>query len=346
MRNIKNLPGNQSSVARPKSSARPCARNGRVHPTSSPRALRPSSPPPSRPPEPADDEPLPRTKAPEDHRDPYESASSTHLYMREVGLVPLLTIQEEIKLAARIKRGSEEARQHMIKANLRLVVKIAREYEGLGLPLLDLVNEGNIGLMKAVDKFDPAKGAKFSTYSSWWIKQSIRRAIANQAKTIRLPSHVIEKLCRLRKASNRLQEELGREPSNDELALAVGLPARKVASLRLAAIRPASLEMSLGDDDTSRLADLVPDERAENPFRELDDKTTTDMVRELITKLDAREARILRYRFGLDGGTEKTLEEVGKYFGVTRERIRQLQNVALAKLRKWIEQRDLVPMAA
>jgi RNA polymerase primary sigma factor len=279
-------------------------------------------------------------------RDPYESVSSIHLYMREVGQVQLLTIQDEVRLAARIKRGDAQAREHMIRANLRLVVKIAREYEGLGLPLLDLINEGNIGLMKAVDKFDPAKGAKFSTYSSWWIKQSIRRAIANQAKTIRLPSHVIEKLCRLRKASAKLQDVLGREPSNEELAAEVGLPAKKVASLRLAAIRPASLEMSLGDDDTSRLADLVPDERAENPFRELDDKTTTDMVRELIERLDAREARILRYRFGLDGGTEKTLEEVGKFFGVTRERIRQLQNVALTKLRRWMEQRDSVPMAA
>lgn len=275
-----------------------------------------------------------------------EPSSSIHLYMREMGQVPLLTIEQEIELAAQIQRGNEEARQHMIRANLRLVVKIAREYEGLGLPLLDLINEGNIGLMKAVDKFDPAKGAKFSTYSSWWIKQSIRRAIANQAKTIRLPSHVIEKLCRLRKAALKLQEELGREPSNEELAEEVGLPARKVASLRLAAIRPASLEMSLGEDETSRLVDLVPDERAENPFRELDDKNTVGLLRELIQRLDPREARILRYRFGLDGGSEKTLEEVGRYFGVTRERIRQLQNAALMKLRKWIEQREAVSMAA
>lgn len=269
-----------------------------------------------------------------------------HLYMREVGEVALLSPEEEVQLAARIRQGDESARQHMIKANLRLVVKIAREYDGLGLPLLDLINEGNIGLMRAVEKFDPAKGAKFSTYSSWWIKQSVRRAIANQAKTIRLPSHVIEKLCRLRRASLHLQEELGREPSNEELAEEVGMPAAKVSALRTAAIRPASLEMSLGDDDASRLADVVPDENAENPFRELDDKNTLDLVRGLLDRLAPRESRILRYRFGLDGGTEKTLEEVGRYFGVTRERIRQLQNSALVKLRRWIEKRDALPQAA
>jgi len=281
-----------------------------------------------------------------DNRDPYERPSAIHLYMREVGAVALLTPEQEVQLAARIKKGDEDARHHMIRANLRLVVKIAREYEGLGLPLLDLINEGNIGLMKAVDKFDPAKGAKFSTYSSWWIKQSVRRAIANQGKTIRLPSHVIEKLCRLRRASLKLQETLGREPTNEELAAEVGLPARKVASMRTAAIRPASLEMSLGDDETSRLADLVPDESAHAPYQELDDRTVTDLLRDLVKKLDPREARILRYRFGLDGGTEKTLEEVGEYFGVTRERIRQLQNVALGKLRRWIEQRETMAAAA
>jgi RNA polymerase primary sigma factor len=279
-------------------------------------------------------------------RDPREGASSIHLYMREVGQVALLTPAEEVELAARIKGGDDEARQHMIRANLRLVVKIAREYEGLGLPLLDLINEGNIGLMRAVDKFEPAKGAKFSTYSSWWIKQSVRRAIANQAKTIRLPSHVIDKLCRLKRAELKLQEELGREPSSEELGEAVGMPARKVEALRTAAIRPASLEMSLGDGETSRLADLVPDEKVGDPCQELDDRTTTDQLRDLLKHLDAREARILRYRFGLDGGAEKTLEEVGEYFGVTRERIRQLQNVALGKLRRWLEQRDMAPMAA
>jgi RNA polymerase primary sigma factor len=272
-----------------------------------------------------------------------ESLSAIHLYMREVGRVPLLSLAEENELAARIQQGDEEARHHMIRANLRLVVKIAREYDGLGLPLLDLINEGNIGLMKAVQKFDPTKGAKFSTYSSWWIKQSVRRAIANQAKTIRLPSHVIEKLCRLRRASVTLQETLGREPSDEELAAEVGIPVRKVTAMREAAARPASLEMSLGDQDASRLADLVPDERAEAPFRSLDDKTVTEMLGDLMERLDTREAKILRYRFGLDGGEERTLEQVGEHFGVTRERIRQLQNVALAKLRKWIEQRDSIP---
>ena len=279
-------------------------------------------------------------------RDYYESTSSIHLYLREIGEVGLLTPADEVRLAKRIHRGDEDARQHMIRANLRLVVKIAREYEGLGLPLLDLINEGNIGLMRAVDKFDPAKGAKFSTYSSWWIKQSMRRAIANQAKTIRLPSHVIEKLCRMRREAVRMQEILGREPSNEELAIEMKMKPAKVAALRRAAIQPASLEMTLGDDDTSRLADLVADERAANPFQELNDRNTVDLLRELIQRLDAREARILRYRFGLDGGTEKTLEEVGRYFGVTRERIRQLQNVALLKLRRMIEERDAISMAA
>lgn len=167
--------------------------------------------------------------------------SMVHLYMREVGEVPLLTLREEGELAVRIRNGDDEARDHMIRANLRLVVKIAREYEGLGLPLLDLINEGNIGLMKAVEKFDPTKGARFSTYSSWWIKQAMRRAIANQSKTIRLPSHVVEKLCRIQRTASRLHGVLGRDPTDEELAGELGYSSTRIAALRTAAIRPASL---------------------------------------------------------------------------------------------------------
>ena len=281
-----------------------------------------------------------------DSFEPAEAMSAIHLYMRELGKVDLLTRQQEVELAARIRRGDDAAREHMIKANLRLVVKIARDYDGLGLPLLDLINEGNIGLMRAVERFDPAKGAKFSTYSAWWIKQSMRRAIANQSKTIRLPSHVVDKLSVMRRASLKLQETLGREPTNEELAVEVGMPARKVARLREASIRPASLDMPIGDDDSSRLADIVPDERSVNPYQRLEDQTMLELLRELVTKLEQREERILRFRFGLDGGPERTLEEVGKRFGVTRERIRQLQNVALLKLRRMIEQREAVAIAA
>ncbi|OQB88210.1 MAG: RNA polymerase sigma factor SigA [Verrucomicrobia bacterium ADurb.Bin118] len=279
----------------------------------------------------------------ESRRGPGEAASAITLYMREVGEVALLTPQEEVKLAARIKRGDKAAREHMIRANLRLVVKIAREYEGLGLPLLDLINEGNIGLMKAVERFDPAKGGKLSTYSSWWIKQSIRRALANQGKTIRLPVHVADKIYHLRLAELRLQEALGREPTEDELAQELKTTPRRVAALRTAAIRPASLDAPLGDEDSSRLGDVVADEAAANPAEALEHRTTAAKVLELVERLPDREASILRFRFGLHGGSEKTLEEVGVKFGVTRERIRQLQNLALGKLRQMLEE-DLEAM--
>jgi len=289
---------------------------------------------------------VPRNLDSEDFRVAHESKSAIHLYLREVGEVALLTPAEEVELAARIKSGDESARERMIRANLRLVVKIAREYDGLGLPLLDLINEGNIGLMKAVEKFDPTKGAKFSTYSSWWIKQSMRRGLANQSKTIRLPSHVVEKLCRLNRASGKLQEILGREPSEEELGFELGISPARVAALRQASARPASLDMSLGDDDTSRLSDVVADDRIEHPSRQMEEQASLEQLRDLVEKLDDRESRILRYRFGLDGGAERTLEEVGRKFGVTRERIRQLQNVALKKLRRMMEQREAVAIAA
>ena len=267
----------------------------------------------------------------------YDGDSAIKLYLREIGLVKLLTPQEEIVLAAKIKRGDKKARELMIKANLRLVVKIARDYEGIGLPLLDLISEGNIGLMKAVERFDPKKGGKLSTYGSWWIKQSIKRALANQSKTIRLPVHLVDKISKMRKVGMKLQEELGREPSDEELADEMDMTAARVRQMRMAAIRPASLDAPIGDDDSNNFSDVVEDENATSPYGNLEDKTVTDMLQDMVKHLDSRESTILRFRFGLDGGTEKTLEEVGVKFGVTRERVRQIQNLALRKLRKMIE---------
>ena len=267
----------------------------------------------------------------------YDADTAIKLYLREIGQVKLLTPQEEIVLAARIKRGDKKAREQMIKANLRLVVKIARDYEGIGLPLLDLISEGNIGLMKAVERFDPKKGGKLSTYGSWWIKQSIKRALANQSKTIRLPVHLVDKISKMRRVSMRLQEEFGREPTDEELAGELDMTPTRVRQMRLAAIRPASLDAPIGDDESNNFSEVVEDENATTPYEDLEDKTVVMMLQDMVKHLDEREATILRYRFGLDGGTEKTLEEVGKKFGVTRERVRQIQNLALRKLRKMIE---------
>ncbi len=267
----------------------------------------------------------------------YDGDTAIKLYLREIGQVKLLTPQEEIELAARIKKGDKKAREQMIKANLRLVVKIARDYEGIGLPLLDLISEGNIGLMKAVERFDPKKGGKLSTYGSWWIKQSIKRALANQSKTIRLPVHLVDKISKMRRMAMKLQEELGREPTDEELADELGMTAARVAQMRMAAIRPASLDAPIGDDDSNNFSEVVQDENATSPYDNLEDKTVTGMLQDMVKHLDTREATILRYRFGLDGGAEKTLEEVGVKFGVTRERVRQIQNLALRKLRKMIE---------
>jgi len=267
----------------------------------------------------------------------YDGDTAIKLYLREIGQVKLLTPQEEIQLAARIKKGDKKARELMIKANLRLVVKIARDYDGIGLPLLDLISEGNIGLMKAVERFDPKKGGKLSTYGSWWIKQSIKRALANQSKTIRLPVHLVDKISKMRRLAMRLQEELGREPTDEELADELDVTAVRVRQMRLAAIRPASLDAPIGDDESNNFSDVVEDENAASPYENLKDKTVTGMLQDMVRHLDPREATILRYRFGLDGGAEKTLEEVGEKFGVTRERVRQIQNLALRKLRKMIE---------
>jgi RNA polymerase primary sigma factor len=263
-----------------------------------------------------------------------------HLYLREIGQVKLLTPQEEIALARRIKRGDKKAREHMIKANLRLVVKIARDYEGLGVPLLDLINEGNIGLMKGVERFDPKKGAKLSSYASWWIKQSIKLALANQSKTIRLPVHVVDKVAHIRRAELKLRETLDREPTEEELADELQIPARRVARYRQASRAPVSLDAPIGDDDSNHVSEVVADPNAAAPFERLVQETDYELVREALTSLTDRERAILAERFGLEDGAQKTLEEVGEHFGVTRERIRQIQDQALKTLRAKMEERD------
>jgi RNA polymerase primary sigma factor len=272
--------------------------------------------------------------------------SAFQLYLREIGETKLLTPAEEIILAGRIKKGDAKAREQMIKANLRLVVKIARDYEGYGLPLLDLISEGNIGLIKGVERFDPTKGAKLSTYAAWWIKQSIKRALANQSKTIRLPVHVVDKLFHMRRATAKLHDILGREPSDEEVADELGMTAARVRHLRKASAAPASLEAPLGDDEGKKVADVVADQNASTPFQQLQEQNDTAMLREVVGTLDARERSILELRYGLDGDPEKTLEEVGQRFGVTRERIRQIQEIALVKLRKRIEQKEASRRAA
>ncbi|MEN9574505.1 MAG: hypothetical protein RL514_2360 [Verrucomicrobiota bacterium] len=274
-------------------------------------------------------------------RTPYDGESAIRLYLREIGQVPLLTVQEEIDLAARIQKGDKAARELMIKANLRLVVKIAHDYDWLGMPLLDLINEGNIGLMKAVERFDPKKGGKLSTYGAWWIKQSIKRALGNQGKTIRLPIHLVDKISKMRRVAMMLQEAFGREPTDEEVAEELGMTAAQVAQLRTAAIRPASLDAPVGDEGDSHLfGEVIEDEKAETPYEQLEEKTVTAMLRDMVKTLPPREATILTFRFGLDGGNERTLEEVGQKFGVTRERVRQIQNIALRKMRRMIERRE------
>ena len=256
------------------------------------------------------------------------------IYLREIGKTPLLTPAEEIQLADRIKNGDMEARAHMIRANLRLVVKIAQDYANYGLPLLDLISEGNIGLMKAVERFDPNKGGKLSTYAAWWIKQSIKRALANQSKTIRLPVHMVDKIAKMRRITMLLAESTGREPTDDELAEELGIPRRKLALLKRASQRPTSLDAPVNDGEKTDYGEIIGDDRAVNPLDALADKNLHHQLDDLLEVLDEREHRIIDARFGLNGKKPMTLEDVGREFGVTRERIRQLQNVALEKIQK------------
>jgi RNA polymerase primary sigma factor len=261
--------------------------------------------------------------------------SNLQLYLQEIGKTPLLTIKEEVALARRIRRGDKAARDHMIKANLRLVVKIAHDYKDFGLPLLDLISEGNIGLIKAVERFDPRKGGKLSTYAAWWIKQSIKRALANQSKTIRLPVHLVDKISKMRRTAMALTEELGREPTDEELAMELQIPTSKVAHLKSVSVRPTSLDAPIGEDgDSSTFGEIVGDENAISPFESLRERNLNSDLKSMVDSLDPREAEIIRLRFGLEGANEMTLEEVGRKFKVTRERVRQLQNIALSKMRK------------
>ncbi|MBI5397430.1 MAG: sigma-70 family RNA polymerase sigma factor [Verrucomicrobia bacterium] len=273
--------------------------------------------------------------------DPSESEGGIKIYLREIGQTPLLTRQDEVVLAKLIRKGDKAARERMIKSNLRLVVKIAHDYAGLGLPLLDLISEGNIGLMKAVERFDPRKGGKLSTYGSWWIKQSMKRALANQAKTIRLPVHLVDKIGKMRRAALNLSEKLGRDPTDAELAEHLDMPVVKVVELRTVGIRPASLDAPIGEDDTTEFGEIVGDDDATSPSQMLQDKALRDDIRGLMTKLDDRERLILNQRFGLIGNNkEQTLEQIGARLGITRERVRQIQNIALRKLRKMMDKRD------
>jgi RNA polymerase primary sigma factor len=269
-----------------------------------------------------------------------ESDRGFNKYLQEIGRVPLLTPDQETKLAGKIENGAAEARERMINANLRLVVTIARDYIDLGLPLLDLISEGNIGLTKAVDRFDPSKGAKLSTYAVWWIKQSIKRALANQSKTVRLPVHLVAKIAKVRQVSLQMSDELGREPTDDELGEEIGIGGARVTRLRTLGIRPASLDAPVTDDDSTEFGQMIGDEDAQTPFESLRDRNLCDEIGDLLEILSAREKKIIAERFGLGGEKPKTLEDVAKNFAVTRERIRQLQNVALAKLRRELGKKE------
>jgi RNA polymerase primary sigma factor len=269
--------------------------------------------------------------------------SNLQLYLQEIAKTPLLTIQEEITLARRIRRGDKAARDHMISANLRLVVKIAMDYKDFGLPLLDLISEGNIGLVKAVERFDPRKGGKLSTYAAWWIKQSIKRALANQSKTIRLPVHLVDKISKMRRTAMALTEQLGREPTDEELAIELQIPTSKVAHLKSVSVRPASLDAPVGEEsDSATFGEIVGDENALSPLEGLHEKNLNTDLSDLVNSLDAREAEIIKLRFGLEGRDELTLEEVGKRFQVTRERIRQLEYLALNKMRRAMAKRESI----
>ncbi len=255
------------------------------------------------------------------------------MYLREIGKIPLLSYDEELKLAKRILENDEEAKQKLAEANLRLVVSIAKKYVGRGMLFLDLIQEGNMGLIKAVEKFDYTKGFKFSTYATWWIRQAITRAIADQARTIRIPVHMVETINRLIRTSRHLLQQLGREPTPEEIAQEMEIPVEKVMEIQKIAQDPVSLETPIGEEDDSHLGDFIQDEDSPAPHDAASYTLLREQLEEVMKTLTPREAKVLRLRFGLDDGKARTLEEVGKEFDVTRERIRQIEAKALRKLR-------------
>jgi RNA polymerase primary sigma factor len=269
-----------------------------------------------------------------------EERSPIRYYLDQIGKTPLLTLEEETALARRVLKGDEAARQKMIQSNLRLVVRIAKDYDNFGLSLMDLISEGNFGLIKAVERFDPDKGGKLSTYASWWIKQAIKRALASNGKTIRLPVHMVDRIAQMRRVTARLTVEIGREPHNDEIAMAMEIPLSKVVHMQSIANRAASLDQPVGVEGDATLGDLVKDESERTPFETLRGKSDNAEIAEMLTALEPREAEILTHRFGLNGESPLTLEEVGDLFKLTRERVRQLQQSALMQLRRIMTERQ------
>lgn len=255
------------------------------------------------------------------------------VYLKEIGRVPLLTPEEEIELAIRISEDDQEAKKRLAEANLRLVVSIAKRYVGRGMQFLDLIQEGNLGLIKAVDKFDYTKGFKFSTYATWWIRQAITRAIADQARTIRIPVHMVETINKLVRIERQLVQELGREPTNEEISEHMGIEVDKVNEIRKIAQEPVSLETPIGEEDDSHLGDFIEDETAIAPDEAANFSMLKEQLNQVLSTLSEREKKVLELRFGLNDGTPRTLEEVGKEFEVTRERIRQIEAKALRKLK-------------
>ncbi|MCG0239093.1 MAG: RNA polymerase sigma factor RpoD [Firmicutes bacterium] len=255
------------------------------------------------------------------------------MYLKEIGRVPLLTPEEEIELAKRIEAGDEEAKRRLAEANLRLVVSIAKRYVGRGMLFLDLIQEGNLGLIKAVEKFDYRKGYKFSTYATWWIRQAITRAIADQARTIRIPVHMVETINKLIRVQRQLVQELGREPTPEEIAAHMDIPVERVREIMKIAQEPVSLETPIGEEEDSHLGDFIEDQDAPAPAEAASYQLLREQLEEVLETLTPREEKVLRLRFGLDDGRARTLEEVGQVFGVTRERIRQIEAKALRKLR-------------